>query len=112
MADNHRLLQSQRVALPRDIVREPGDRIILPRRVAGPVASKIDRHDAALAREMRDLRREDPVVAGPAVYENERGLARGGAAGFEVRQTHAVAGHQDRLQFLVVNHGGGSSFAR
>jgi len=71
VADHDRLLQSQLATLPADVVRKSGDGVVLLRRIAGAVAAKIDGYDTAALREVSDLGREDAVVTGPAVDEND-----------------------------------------
>jgi len=91
MADHDRLLQSQLGTLPGDIVREPRHGVFLLRRVAGAVAAKIDGHHATGLPEMGDLGREDTMVAGPAIDENQRRALRSLGRHLKMRETHTAA---------------------
>src|SRR5258705_12778614 len=91
MANHNRLLQSQLGTLPGDIVRDPRHGVFLLRRVAGAVAAKIDGHHTTDLPEMGDLGREDTMVTGPAIDENQRGALRSLGRRLKMRKTHTVA---------------------
>src|SRR5260370_42702283 len=91
VADHNGLLQSQLGTLPGDIVREPRDGVFLLRRVAGAVAAKIDGHHTTGLPEVGDLGREDTMVTGPAIDENQRRALRRLGRRLKMRETHAGA---------------------
>jgi hypothetical protein len=91
VADHDRLLQSQLGTLPGDIVREPRHGVFLLRRVAGAVAAKIDGHHTTGLPEVGDLGREDTMVTGPAIHENQRRALRSLGRRLKMRETHTVA---------------------
>src|SRR5258706_8498556 len=97
MADDDGLLHTQLSALPSDGVRESRHRVFLFGRIAHTVTAKIDGYDATALGEMANLRREDSLVAGPAVDQNERGSLRIGRPSLEVREAHTIAFHENRL---------------
>jgi hypothetical protein len=66
-----------------------------------PWPRRVDGDDAVVSGEMDNLRREDPMIAGPTVYQNERGAFGVGRSGLEVREAHAIAGHEHRLYFKI-----------
>src|SRR5258705_9700896 len=97
MADHDRLLQSQWGTFPGDIVREPRHGVFLLRRVAGAVAAKIDGHHTTGLPEVGDLGREDTVVTGPAIDENQRRALRSLGRHLKMRETHTAAIQENRL---------------
>src|SRR5258705_3540999 len=104
MADHDRLLQSKLGTLPGDIVREPRHGVFLLRRVAGAVAAKIDGHHTTGLPEVGDLGREDTMVTGPAIDENQRRALRSPWRRLQMRQTHTVANPGKKLLRSVRDH--------
>src|SRR5258706_14418958 len=91
MADRDRVLQPQLGTLPGDIARDPRHGVFLLRRIAGAVAAKIDGHHTTGLPEAGDLGREDTMVTGPAIDENQRRALRSLGRRLKMRETHTVA---------------------
>jgi hypothetical protein len=96
VADNDGLFQPQLIALPSDIVREPCYGVFLLWRVARPVTTEIDGHDPTALGEMGDLGREDPVIAGPTIDQNQRGALGGTRSGLKMREAHTFTGYENQ----------------
>ncbi len=75
MPDHDRSIQVKLLAEKGEVVGEPLHGVALMRLVAFSVPAQIDGHDAmARPREMRKLRREERVVAAPAMHQQDRPL--------------------------------------
>src|SRR5467141_3184170 len=105
VADHDGLLQSQLGPLPGDIVRDPRYGVFLLRRVAGAMAAKINGHHATGLPEMSDLGREDTMVTGPAIDENQRRALRSLGRRLKMRETHTAAIQENWLERFIRDHG-------
>ena len=67
-----------------------------PVRVACPVTTEINGDDTTALGEMGNLGREDPMIASPAIDQNERGALRGSRPGLKMREAHTFTGHENQ----------------
>jgi hypothetical protein len=67
-------------------------------------STQVNRHDTPALREMRDLRCEYAMVAGPAVDQQKRRALRHIGSHFEMREPHALTRQEPRLQVQIDEH--------
>src|SRR5262249_16651187 len=104
VADHDGPLQSKLGALPGDVVGKSRHGVALLRRIACPMAAEVDRDDPAGLTEMGELRREDSMITGPAIDQEEGWGARVGRSCLDMRQPYAVALQERWLQSCVGIH--------
>jgi hypothetical protein len=68
------------------------------------MTAQIDGDNASAFTEMDDLRREDPMIAGPAVDQDERWALRIARSRLEMREVHAIPRQENRLQLNIGKH--------
>ena len=88
VADDDRTRDARLRAQRSHVVGERADRVVLIGCVTLAVPAEVEREDAVGRPEVLELGREVGVVAGPAVYEDERWISR---AGVRVEELHPVA---------------------
>ena len=87
VAHHDRLDDAELVTQPRQIVGEPGHRVLLHRLIAGAMATQIDRNDTMGPTEVVELRRQVRMVPIPAVHQQQR---RSAAPGFRIRERDTI----------------------
>ncbi|HWA78713.1 MAG TPA: hypothetical protein VG848_00240 [Acetobacteraceae bacterium] len=68
------------------------------------MSAEIDSHDTTRLRKMSDLRREDSVIASPAIDQKKGRILWDNRSDIKMREPDAVARHENRLERKIVKH--------